>query len=71
MALFRNISRHLVIEGKRTCIALEPAFWRVADEQADAEGLSWQEWAAARIDMAQASRAGRLRVAILEAVSKT
>lgn len=71
MALFRNLAnRHLMVEGKRTCIALEPAFWRVADEQAEAEGLSWQQWAAARIDMAQAGRASRLRVAILEAAAK-
>lgn len=60
-----------MVNGRRTCMALEPAFWRAADGQAEAEGLSWQQWAAARMDMGQGQRASRLRVAILEAVSKS
>ena len=39
-------TRHLDTAGKRTTIALEQAFWRQADYQAEKVGQSWQRWAA-------------------------
>lgn len=59
-----------MLDGSRTSIALEPIFWRVADRQAQAEGIGWQEWAKRNLTKPNISggRASRLRVAILEAV---
>ena len=39
-------TRHIDTAGKRTTIALEQAFWRQADSQAEKIGQSWQGWAA-------------------------
>lgn len=39
-------TRHIDTAGKRTTIALEQAFWRQADSQAEKVGQSWQGWAA-------------------------
>ena len=39
-------TRHIDSAGKRTTIALEQAFWRQADCQAEKVGQSWQGWAA-------------------------
>ncbi len=70
MALFRNTEvRHLVCDGIRTCIALEPQFWQVADDRAAKAGLPWQEWVDVWLDgMPEGmSRSRWLRVAILKA----
>lgn len=71
MALLRNLEcRHITLGDTRTCIALEPIFWKVAEQQAQAEGISWHEWTAHNLIKPDISggRASRLRVAILEAV---
>ena len=39
-------TRHIDSAGKRTTIALEQAFWRQADNQAEKVGQPWQQWAA-------------------------
>lgn len=70
MGLFRNSeTRHLVCDGIRTCIAMEPQFWQVADDRAASVGLPWHEWVTVRLDAMPAgmSRARWLRVAILAA----
>lgn len=58
----------MVLNGNRTSIALEPIFWSVADRQAAAAGIRWQEWARDRLEQAVGGRASALRVAILQAV---
>ena len=71
MGLFRKLEcRHMVIDAKRTSIALEPEFWVVADKKAKAEGVSWHEWALHKLSKVDESRgrASVLRVAILRAV---
>ena len=66
--MFRKYEcRALMLMGSRTSIALEPAFWKVADRLAKSEGISWQEWATARLQQGAGGRASGLRVAILEA----
>lgn len=68
MGLFRKLElRHLVIDAKRTSIALQPEFWKVADIQAKAEGICWHEWALPKLSKVDESRsrASMLRVAIL------
>lgn len=71
MALLGNSAlecRHLTVDGTRTSIALEVAFWRAAERQAGASG--WREWTAARLKAKpeQIGRARWLRVAVLEAL---
>ena len=72
MALFGNFGlecRHLTLDGTRTSIALERAFWRAAERQAEAQGVDWREWATARLKRrpAHIGRGRWLRVSILEA----
>jgi predicted DNA-binding ribbon-helix-helix protein len=43
-------TRHIYIGGKRTTIALEQAFWRELDRQAQSGGQSWQRWIAFALD---------------------
>jgi predicted DNA-binding ribbon-helix-helix protein len=71
MALFRKLEcRLLVLNGKRTSIALEPAFWAVADNLSAASGITWRQWAAIKLADSRNGRASVLRVAILtEAIS--
>ena len=60
----------MVIDAKRTSIALESEFWAVADKNAKAEGVNWHEWALHKLSKVDESRgrASVLRVAILRAV---
>ena len=71
MGLFRNLEcRHMVIDAKRTSIALEPEFWVAADKLSSAEGIGWHEWALHQLSKVDKSRgrASVLRVAILRAL---
>lgn len=43
-------TRHIDTAGKRTTIALEKAFWRQADSQAEKVGQPWQQWAACMLE---------------------
>ena len=43
-------TRHIDTAGKRTTIALEQAFWRHADSQAEKTGQPWQQWAAGMLE---------------------
>lgn len=69
MGLFRNLeTRHLMCGDIRTCIAIEPQFWKVADQQAAARGIAWHDLANIWLEFkpADMGRARWLRVAILE-----
>lgn len=69
MALFRKLEcRVLVLDSKRTSIALEPAFWVVADRLSAASGITWRQWASSLLVNVSSSRASTLRVSILKAV---
>lgn len=71
MGLFRNSeSRHLVVDGIRTCIALEPQFWKAADVQAESAGIDWKRWASNQLSSKpeEFGRASWLRVSILDAI---
>jgi predicted DNA-binding ribbon-helix-helix protein len=62
--------RSFTIQGHRTSVALEPAFWRGFDAWAAAEGLSANALMA-RIDEARAAPlASAIRVALLERAQK-
>ena len=70
MALFRKLEcRHMVIDAKRTSIALEPEFWAVADKLSSADGIGWKEWVLHKLSKIEKKdgRASVLRVAVLEA----
>lgn len=69
MALFRKLEcRVLVLDSKRTSIALEPVFWAVADRLSAASGITWQQWASSLLVSVSSGRASTLRVSILKAV---
>lgn len=66
MALLGNSAvecRHLLMNGNRTSIALEVAFWRLMERRGD-----WRAWALAQLQdkPEQVGRARWLRVRILE-----
>lgn len=75
MAKARGQSGHLAkrsftIQGHRTSVALEPAFWGAFDAWADADGLSANALMA-RIDEARgAPLASAIRVALLARAQK-
>lgn len=67
MALFRKLEcRILMLDSKRTSIALEPAFWAVADRLSAASGVTWRQWTAFKLLDNHSGRASTLRVAILK-----
>lgn len=67
MALFRKLEcRSLMLDSKRTSIALEPAFWVVADRLSAASGVTWRQWTAFKLLDNHSGRASTLRVAILK-----
>lgn len=67
MALFRKLEcRILMLDSKRTSIALEPAFWAVADKLSAASGVTWRQWTAFKLLDNHSGRASTLRVAILK-----
>ena len=62
-------TRHIDSAGKRTTIALEQAFWRQADSQAEKVGQPWQQWAAGMLQdrPGNIGKARWLRVVLLTA----
>lgn len=67
MALFRNLeTRYINVHGKRTSIALEPAFWLVAEQQASDRSMMLNEWLREALRGSQGNRASWVRVAILK-----
>jgi len=71
MALLCNLeARYLNLDGKRTSIALESIFWKVAERQAKAVSMDWRQWVQHELKVPHKGRASALRVAILKAVTK-
>lgn len=66
--LNRLETRHIIVNDKRTSVALERPFWEALDRIAVTKGMTWLEWVAMHLSAKpeNSGRAGWLRVAILE-----